>query len=246
MKRAVLLLVVLASTLSSAYLLPDFRLVESAIRMEVPSFLEGWSNETYVASERERATLAKDTRFSKAVCLRPRWSSAALLGAGAKDRADLSIVLSGHDLANSIHRPERCMPAQGHKIYDSKSTTVEVPGARAIPVRRLLSTQEITLGEKGETTASLDSLTCYFFVGHHSITDNHTRRTLIDISDRLFKGEAQRWAYVSVTMWFDGEHTPDELAREAGLPGVDAAEESVRHLLAELAAKNIDWEMIDR
>lgn len=246
MKRAVLLLVVLASTLSSAFLLPDFRLVESAIRMEVPSPLAGWSTESYVASQRERDTLPKDTRFSKAICLRPRWSSAALLGGGTKDRADLSIVLSGQDLANSIHRPERCMPAQGHQIYDSKSTTIEVPGAREVPVRRLLSTQEIVLGESGEQTAKLDSLTCYFFVGHHSITEDHTRRTLIDIRDRMFKGEAQRWAYVSVSVWFDGDHTPDELAREAGLQKLDAAEESVRHLLAELAAKNIDWEMIGR
>ena len=246
MKRAVLLLVVLASTLSSAYLLPDFRQVESAIRMEIPSFLKGWSNEPYAASENEIKSLAPDTRFSKAVCLRPRWSSAALYGAGPKDRADLSIVLSGHDLANSIHRPERCMEAQGHRIYDSKVTTFEVPGARAIPVRRLLSAQEVSFGEKGEKTAKLDSLTCYFFVGHENITEDHTRRTLIDIRDRLFKGEAQRWAYISVTMMFDGDHTPDELAREAGLANLDSAEESVRHLLSELAAKNIDWDMIDR
>ena len=26
-----------------------------------------------------------------------------------------SIVLSGHDLNDSIHRPERCLPAQGFK-----------------------------------------------------------------------------------------------------------------------------------
>jgi hypothetical protein len=246
MKRAVLLLLVLAATLSSAYLLPDFRLVESAIRMEIPTFLEGWSNEQHEPSKKERDILSPDTRFSKAICLRPRWSSAALFGGGTKDRADLSIVLSGHDLANSIHRPERCMPAQGHKIYDTRSTTIEVPGARAIPVRRLLSTQEITLGKEEKTSAKLDSLTFYFFVGHESITEDHTARTLIDIRDRLFKGEAQRWAYVSVTMWFDGDHTPDELAREAGLLNLGPTEESVRHLLAQLAAKNIDWDMVGR
>lgn len=245
MKRALILLVILSATLSSAFLLPDFRLVESAIRMEIPSPLAGWSTETYTASQRERDTLAKDTRFAKAVCLRPRWSSAALYGGGPTDRADLSIVLSGHDLANSIHRPERCMPAQGHRIYDSQRTTIQLPGAREIPVRRLLSAQQITLGEGGEKTAQLDSLTYYFFVGHQSITEDHTRRTLIDIRDRLFKGEAQRWAYVSVTVWFDGDHTPDELAGESGLPGLEVAEESLRQLLAELAAKNIDWETLD-
>jgi hypothetical protein len=47
-----------------------------------------------------------------------------------------------------------------------------------------------------------------------------------------------------VTVWFDGDHTPDDLAREAGLPTLEVAEESLRQLLAELAAKNIDWGMV--
>ena len=36
------------------------------------------------------------------------------------DQVLVSIVLSGHDLDNSIHRPERCLPAQGWTIVDSK------------------------------------------------------------------------------------------------------------------------------
>lgn len=241
MKRALILLALLSASLSTAFLLPDFRLTESAIRLDVPERLAGWSTVTQEASKKERDILAKDTRFSKAICQRPRWSSTALLGGGPIDRADLSIVLSGHDLANSIHRPERCMPAQGHKIYHSEKSTIETAGGRQIPARRLISTQELQIGESKDDIIQLDALTYYFFVGHDQLTEDHTRRTLLDIKDRLLKGQAQRWAYVSLTMWFDGDTTPDG----SGLSELATADEALRELLGKLADENIDWARID-
>lgn len=240
MKRALLLLALLSASLSTAFLLPDFRLTESAIRLDIPERMVGWTAVVQEASKKERDILAKDTRFSKAVCQRPRWSSTALLGGGPIDRADLSIVLSGHDLANSIHRPERCMPAQGHEIYVSEKRMIETNGGNQIPTRRLISTQELHLGSTKKEVVRLDALTYYFFVGHDQITEDHTRRTLLDIKDRLFKGQAQRWAYVSLTMWFDGETTPDG----SGLNDIDTADTALRELIGKLADENIDWDRI--
>ena len=74
-----------------------------------------------------------DTRFAKAICLSPREGEIDLAtGAAIPDRVDLSIVLSGHDLNNSIHRPERCMPAQGHDIGSASNVSIGLPNGRKI------------------------------------------------------------------------------------------------------------------
>lgn len=240
MKRAFFLLLFLLATLSTAFLLPPFKNTGSAIDMSLPERMEGWMCETYDASKKERAILAKDTDFSKAICRRVRWEQPSTLGAPTPvDVADLSIVLSGHDLANSIHRPERCMPTQGHKIYGSSKSRIEIPGHGSVPVRRLLSVQEIVRGEEPNVTVTRhDALTYYFFVGNESITESHTRRTLIDMGDRLKKGEAQRWAYVSASMWFSPE------ANDMNLPDMETADRKLRELIGSLSARNINWGQI--
>ena len=144
-------------------------------------------------------------------------------------------------LANSIHRPERCMPTQGHQIYQSEKSALEVPGHGAIPVRRLLSYKKALIeGTKAETVQN--ALTVYFFVGNQVVTEDHTRRTLIDMADRLTKGEAQRWSYVSVTMLFNNE--AQGAARMEGLPTLDEADRLARELLAELVSENLAWKQV--
>jgi hypothetical protein len=153
--------------------------------------------------------------------------------------AHVSIVLSGFDLANSIHRPERCMPAQGHEIYQSEKLAVAVKNDRQVPVRRLLSIQTLK-DEEGNVVSRNNAVTYYFFVGHERITENHTRRTLFDIKDRLVNGEAQGWAYISVTMEFANA----KAGFSGELPDFETADLAARNLLGELAAKNIAWEQI--
>ncbi len=38
----------------------------------------------------------------------------------------------------------------------------------------------------------------YWFVGSRDITASHLRRTFIDVEDRIWRGENQRWAYVTI------------------------------------------------
>jgi hypothetical protein len=234
MKRPLILLVLLTAGMSTAFLLPDFRQTPSAIRMEIPEMLGSWETHKLMETKEERATLAPDTKFSKAVCV----GSTSFFDT-IPNVAHVSIVLSGFDLANSIHRPERCMPAQGHDIYQSEKLVVDVKGDRQVPVRRLLSVQT-SKDEKDNVVSKNNTVTYYFFVGNERITENHTRRTLFDIQDRLAKGEAQGWAYISVTMAFRGE-------RDIGtghLPDFDTADKAVRQLLGELSDRNINWEQI--
>jgi hypothetical protein len=240
MKRGLILMGVLVAGLSAVFLLPGFKTTNSALSLAIPEQMATWSFKTEEPTKDERDTLAKDTKFAKAFCIRPRSGRVSFFDTGPKDFAQLSIVMSGMDLANSIHRPERCMPAQGHKIYGSSSTMVKVPGGKEIPARRLLSVQELQDDKSSKEVYLRDSVTYYFFVGNEQITDSHTQRTLIDIKDRLMKGEAQNWAYISVTMWFNGEHGD----RHPDLLNFEDADRVVRELLGELAAKNIAWSQV--
>ena len=242
-RRAYILAAILALTLSSMYFLPPFRLTESAMSMEIPGALGDWKTRTYPASKKERETLAADTQFSKASCKRTRPGSWDFLtGNSEADVADISIVLSGYDLANSIHRPERCMPAQGHQIYHSQKSTLEIPHKRNIPVRQLLSVKKFPVSGSKEEVA-VRALTVYFFVGNEVVTEDHMKRTLIDMQDRLKKGEAQRWAYVSVTTFFKTEED-ESIPALAGLPDLDKADGMTRELLSELVSRNLDWDRI--
>ena len=238
MTKTMLLPVLLGTVMSSVFLMPKAgKIAESAIQMSLPEKLGDWEFELGQASKKEVETLDKETEFSKAVCRAPIPYSYQSNGMRNQKRIDLSVVLSGTDINNSIHRPERCMPSQGHQIYDAKSGSLTTPGGRTFPVRELTSLQVVPLDPKGEKTVQLNCITVYFFVGQHEITENHLWRTFIDMRDRLLRGQDQRWAYVTASMWFSE-------AGEAGLPTRPNAEKEIRQFLSDLADGNIDWRQI--
>jgi len=232
--------VLTAAALATVHLLPEVgEMAPSAVKMDIPGSLGPWSTRTIPPSEEELAILAADTMFSKAICLSPRAGEFDIAsGHAIPDRIDLSIVLSGHDLNNSIHRPERCMPAQGHVIGSSTDVGIDLPNGRSLDTRRLLSVQSLPTDETRTRYVSFNCVTYYFFVGNHSITHDHIERTLIDVKDRLVRGMDQRWAYVSASMWYGKvPWIEDEITLEE-------AEEKLRAFLTEFAVDRIDWEMI--
>lgn len=231
-----LLPLVLACSLSAIYLLPKAgETAQSAVGLELPGSCGGWSFEKIVASSAEVETLGKDTDFAKAICLKARPGEISDDGHLVPDRIDLSVVFSGYDLNSSIHRPERCMPAQGHSITSSGDVTISGPGGRTFPVKRLSSIQSLRNG-KNEVAANFKCLTYYFFVGHDRITNDHLERTLIDMKDRLVRGLDQRWAYVSVSMWYGKIPwiTTGEISEEE-------ADRKIASFLTGFAEKQIDW-----
>lgn len=240
MKTLLILPVLLGGLLSTIHLLPEAgEMAGSAVNMELPDDMGTWRMRGIPASAEELAILAQDTSFAKAVCLSPRPGEIDLAtGYYVPDRIDLSIVLSGHDLNNSIHRPERCMPAQGHAISNSKDFTLDLPNGRQIDVRRLLSVQSLPTNQERTEYVSYNCVTYYFFVGHHRITQNHTKRTLWDMKDRLLLGMDQRWAYVSASMWYGKVPWIEEEVT------FDEADAKLREFLIRLAEEQIDWEMI--
>lgn len=193
----------LLASLGAIHLLPTAgRTADSAVNMEISDDQAGWQLQKLPPSPEEVGTLEKDTRFAKAVCLKPRPGEITLAGELIPDRIDLAVVLSGHDLNNSIHRPERCMPAQGHNILSAKDVTIKLDNDRSFTVRRLKSTQQIRRAGQTSEVPEFQCITYYFFVGSHQITHDHLERTFIDMKDRLFRGMDQRWAYVSASMWY--------------------------------------------
>ncbi len=229
----------LALSLGSVYVLPKAgETAESAVRMELPGTNDGWSFDNQVASEREIKTLSPDTQFAKAICLKARKGEVNAEGYLIPDRIDLSIVLSGSDPNNSIHRPERCMPAQGHTITASGNQKLNQPDGREFQIKRLRSVQTIKSTKDGNVAANFNCLTYYFFVGHETITNDHLERTLIDMRDRLVHGVDQRWAYVSASMWYGKVPWIEKEVSET------EADEKLTKFLTGFAAKQIDWSKI--
>jgi hypothetical protein len=242
MIRLLFLPLVAASIFASIWLLPQSGSVaQSAIRLDLPSDLKPWWRLQKVQpTEKEVNILAKDTDFSKAVCIAPQPGRYSTNGQPIGQRLDLSIVLSGADINNSIHRPERCMPAQGHQIYDARVGSIRTAAGHDLPVRVLLSLQTVRInGPNGPRDHQLHCVTYYFFVGQHDVTRDHLKRTLIDMRDRIMRGQDQRWAYVSTSMWFDDTGANN-------LPTRESAEKEIRQFLAELADRNIDWNALKR
>lgn len=242
MNRAILLTAVLGLGMSSIYMLPAFEEVDSALNTTIPERLGDVITDGYAPSDKELKILASDTEFSKAACFAPREDERSFIMAETPhDRLDLSIVLSGHDLANSIHRPERCLEAQGHRIQNTFKSELELSNGHTVPLTFLATQLKASVGPKEDQKfVTIDNLNCYFFVGCHSITNSHTERALIDIKDRVLKGEAQRWAFVTISMRF-----VDQENRGFGdPPDLEMADKKIRELAKRLAEGNIAWDRI--
>ncbi|RYD17913.1 MAG: exosortase-associated EpsI family protein [Verrucomicrobiaceae bacterium] len=229
----------LAATLSLIYFLPKVGAVaQSAVNMVLPQELGEWVFKAIPPSEAELGTLARDTEFSKAICFSARPGEFSPDGYAVPDRVDLSIVLSGADINNSIHRPERCMPAQGHNITSTRSENLKLSNGREFPVKRLVSVQTLPATEERPQSLKFDCITYYFFVGHDRISNDHLGRTIVDMKDRVVRGMDQRWAYVSVSMWYGKvPWIEDEVPEKE-------ADTKIRAFITGLAERQINWDQI--
>ncbi|MES2659841.1 MAG: exosortase-associated EpsI family protein [Verrucomicrobiota bacterium] len=240
----------LGASLSAIYFLPSAGAVApSAVDMELPEASGSWDLENVPPSPDELTVLSRDTEFSKAICRSIRSGEISIQGFPVRERVDLSVVLSGADVNNSIHRAERCMNAQGHDIHSSNNLTLDLSGGRRLPVKRLVSVQSRNIASQGEREryAKFNCLTYYFFVGHDQVTNDHLKRTIIDMKDRLVRGMDQRWAYVSATIQYG---TVAEAAYDGRPPTVtfdvteSEADAKLQAFLTQFARNQINWDQI--
>lgn len=222
-RRMGILLAVTLGTLSLAFMLPRSEVArEAAIRMTLPENLNFWTKSTdgtpvfqywhgapMPVSPEEHRMLAEDTEFAKKRYFladvdtkQPVISDPKLGQFGELLAVQASIVLSGHDLNDSIHRPERCLPAQGFKELRLEPLIVKTERGN-VPITRIRcyteikdpATDNFVLDANGRPIR-LQHVFYYWFVGSHSVTADHYKRTLTDMQDRLLGGFDQRWAYV--------------------------------------------------
>lgn len=186
--RLALLQLLLLAGFGSAYLVPTHGEIQPAgVSMNLPESFKEWTGEPQAIGDREREELASDTTFAR-----------NLYSDAFGDHILVSIVLAGEDPDNSIHRPERCLPAQGWTVLDSSTRVIkapQLPGGE-LKVTRLHSQRKFQ-DDKG-TLHTIYSVNYYWFVGYRELTPSAIERALMDIRDRVTKGVNQRWAYVTV------------------------------------------------
>lgn len=188
-RRLLTVLVVLLIGFGSVFLLPHTSQSSPAgIALSLPNYIGDWIGEDGKVTDRELEVLAKDTKFA-----RKNYTNVA------GDRISVSIILSGDDMTNSIHRPERCLPAQGWTVVSSEKEVLPMANDKKLGVTKLRNVRTVELPDKSRVT--LHNVNYYWFVGYRDMTPSHLTRTGLDLRDRLLHGYNQRWAYVTVTAY---------------------------------------------
>jgi EpsI family protein len=159
----------------------------SGIRPDLPDYVGTWNGTAMEISEKERTGLGEKTG-TRIV----RKSYRNLAGY----EITVSIVISGRDMSTSIHRPERCLQAQGWVLQGSEQLAMSLPQRGTFPVMQLRATR---LAKSGEEVMTQELQTFYWFVGEKDICAGHWSRWAIDNRDRLFRGLSQRWAFILVS-----------------------------------------------
>ena len=185
-KRLFAVELLLVAGLSTVFLLPQAPKTKPAgISLKLPIWVGNWIGDDAAITQREIEVLAKDTQFARKVYTSPEG-----------DTIFVSIILSGDDMTTSIHRPERCLPAQGWSLVNTSQRTITMPNSAVLKTTRLSNVREMTAKENQRFL--LPNLTYYWFVGYNQTTPSHFTRTMFDLRDRILRGYNQRWAYVTV------------------------------------------------
>lgn len=185
-KRLLGVQVVLLGGFVSIFALPHSnKSTPAGIAITLPSVVGGWTGEDAAITEREKEVLAKDTQFARKIYTGPEGQ-----------KVFVSIIMSGDDMTSSIHRPERCLVAQGWSVQDSEKRVVKMASGEKLEMTKLHNLHPIELPDKSR--ALLHNLDYYWFVGAEQMTSSHLARTGIDLRDRILHGQAQRWAYVTI------------------------------------------------
>jgi EpsI family protein len=194
--RLIVLNAVVLAVLSLVFVLPSSPKAQPVgVNMRLPDFVGDWYGTDQKVTQKEIDVLGPGTDFS-----RKSYTN------GRGDELYVSIVLGGQDMNTSIHRPERCLPAQGWTMLDSSSRSIAIPTpdhtvlnvTRLHNVRPLISDKGEPIIQNGEPV-KIFNINYYWFAGLTDTTNSHWTRTWYDTRDRVLHGFNQRWAYITVS-----------------------------------------------
>lgn len=206
-KKILVLTGVLAVGLSTVFFLPETPpMRDTRLARHLPETFGEWRGYDVQVGERELAILAKDTGFERK-SYKQRYDSSA-------QPVEVSVVFSGKDLNNSIHRPETCLKTQGWEFVRLRYITLpDAANGAPLPVKEMLC-KRMRLNEDGEPMMSPNGtpsedwqLLYYTFIGHTTITPGHYSRTFADIRDRVLGGYDQTWAYATFSTPIMGKYS---------------------------------------
>jgi EpsI family protein len=210
-KRLLALQGVLLLGMGSFIVLPRYHGKQPVgIALALPAEVGQWHGEDKDVTEQERQVLGRDTEFARKLYTQ---QSAGLF---------VSIVLSGQDVNTSLHRPQRCLPAQGWTPIADTTETIPCNNGTSIQATRLLNESTSTAANHARY-----SVYYYWFVGCTQVVASPEQRSMIDWRDRLIHGYNQRWAYITVAANLR-DNSPETQA------GADAA---IKSFVAELFPK---------
>jgi len=171
--------------MSAVFFLPKYFFQPLGIVLDLPETVGEWTGRDMKIGDNEVAILGPGTEFARKAYTN-----------GRGDELAVTIVLAGHDMNTSIHRPERCLVAQGWSLTSAPTVQIAVPGRGKLDAKQLKVVKVVQL--EGGQQIPISNLNYYWFVGRTGTTASHFQRWLIDKGDRLFRGYNQRWAYFTV------------------------------------------------
>lgn len=150
-KRLFTIEVVLLAGFSTIFLLPHTNTgMPSGIAMTLPTFVGGWVGQDAEITAREHEVLAKDTQFARKI-----YTDAE------GDQVVVSIIMSGDDMTSSIHRPERCLPAQGWTLQRSDKEVLQIDG-KPLTMTKLHDVRAIEQPDKSRPLTQSQLLLVYW------------------------------------------------------------------------------------
>ena len=238
-KRVIILLAFVGAFCLGVIAFPDSPTMKpSRLAKDLPDNFGDWVGRAEEPGEREKEVLAGDTEFERKQYFHT---------GGAKPPIQASLVFSGKNLSQSIHRPEVCLRAQGWTFVKEGYLTFPdlLPGGEGLPVKEMICKRKhVEKNDEGEweevkmengEQAYIWRVFYYTFFGHEKIVSGHYQRTKEDIKDRIFKGYDQRWAYATFSSFITKRHF-DQGISSGSIDILDEEEtkEHVRLFLKEL------------
>ena len=211
----------------------------SRLSKNLPTAVGNWVGKPQEPGMKEKQILAQDTEFERMMYFDPTGKFSAI---------ETSIVFSGKNLSQSIHRPEVCLRAQGWQFMSERYLVWSdiLPDEETLPVKELICRQvyrikneedefEDLILENGKK-AYIWRAFYYTFIGHNKIVAGHYQRTAEDIKDRLFTGYDQRWAYVTFSSFITKKHAEQGIGqRGVTLMNEEETEAHIVQFLKKLA-----------
>lgn len=238
-KRIYILALTLAVGFSVIWILPKSESMKvSCLSRHLPMQFDTMIGKRVDITGKELQILAKDTEFE-----RTQFTNSAN---PYHPPVEVSVVFSGKDLNNSIHRPERCLRSQGWNFVKERTVVLAnvFPDGSDLPVREIVCKKPVTRDDGSSFEAM--RVQYYTFFGHTGITESHYGRTFQDMKDRLFKGFDQQWAYATFSVPVTQVYVDQGLMRDGpGAFTLEQSEEILEKFIRKLGPLVVDRTAID-